>query len=102
MIGRGLSAIRSKLGQQNLLFYALKSHFFKEDMMGGGAIFAAITKKDLHGVEFVQVSDRAAEMFAEHVRPIDLQIENLQQAIDGLTQARDLLLPRLMNGEVSV
>ncbi|KAF5409929.1 MAG: restriction endonuclease subunit S [Euryarchaeota archaeon] len=102
VIGRGLSAIRSKLCQQNLLFYALKSHFFKEDMMGGGAIFAAITKKDLHGVELMQAPDRIADMFMEHVRPIDLQIENLQQIIDDLTQARDLLLPRLMNGEVAV
>ena len=102
VIGRGLSAIRSKLCQQNLLFYALKSHFFKEDMMGGGAIFAAITKKDLHSVELIHAPDRIAEMFMEHVRPIDLQIENLQQTINDLIQARDLLLPRLMNGEVAV
>jgi type I restriction enzyme S subunit len=102
VIGRGLSAIRSKLGQQNLLFYALKSHFFKEDMMGGGAIFAAITKKDLHGVNLLQAPDRIAEMFMEHVRPIDLQVENLQRTIDNLTKARDLLLPRLMNGEIAV
>ncbi|MCH8876195.1 MAG: restriction endonuclease subunit S [Chloroflexi bacterium] len=102
VIGRGLAAIRSKLDQQNLLFYALKSHFFKEDLIGSGAIFAAITKKDLHGVELIQASDRIPEMFMEHVRPIDLQIENLHQTIDNLTQARDLLLPRLMNGEVAV
>jgi type I restriction enzyme S subunit len=102
VIGRGLSAIRSKLGQQNILFYVLKNHFFKEDMMGGGAIFAAITKKDLHGIELMQASDRIAEMFMKHVHPIDLQIENLQQTIDDLTQARNLLLPRLMNGEVAV
>lgn len=102
VIGRGLSAIRSKLDEQNLLFYALKSHFFKEDMMGGGAIFAAITKKDLHGVELVQAPGGIAEMFMEHMRPVDRQIRNLQQTIDNLTQARDLLLPRLMNGEVAV
>jgi len=102
VIGRGLAAIRSNCGQQNLLFYVMKSHFFKEDMMGGGAIFAAITKKDLHGVELMAPSDRVAEMFMEHVRPIDSQIANLQQAIDDLHQARDLLLPRLMNGEVAV
>ena len=102
VIGRGLAAIQSNRGQQNLLFYALKSHFFKEDMMGGGAIFAAITKKDLHGVQLLQASDRIAEMFMEHVRPIDLQIANLQLANDGLSQARELLLPRLMKGEISV
>jgi type I restriction enzyme S subunit len=71
-------------------------------MIGGGAIFAAITKKDLHGVELMQAPDRIAEMFMEHVRPIDIQIENLQQTIDDLIQARNLLLPRLMNGEVTV
>jgi type I restriction enzyme S subunit len=102
IIGRGLAAIRSNRNQQNLLFYALKSHFFKEDMMGGGAIFAAITKKDLHGVTLVQPADQIAEMFMEHVRPIDLQIANLQQTIEGLEKARDLLLPRLMNGEIEV
>lgn len=102
VIGRGLAAIRSKLGQQNLLFYALKSHFFKEDMIGGGAIFAAITKKDLHDVELLQTSDSVAEMFMVHVRPIDTQIENLHRIVENLKRARDLLLPRLMNGVIPV
>ena len=99
VIGRGLAAIRSNQNQQNLLFYALKSHFFKEDMIGGGAIFAAITKKDLHGVELIKPPQRISEMFMEHVRPIDIQIEVLHRTIGRLTQVRDLLLPRLMNGE---
>ena len=102
VIGRGLSAIRSIRDQQNYLFYALKSHFFKEDMIGGGAIFAAITKKDLYGVELMQPTGRIAVMFTGHVLPIDLQIANLQQTIDRLAKARDLLLPKLMNGEVAV
>ena len=102
VIGRGLAAIRSNRDQQNFLFYALKNHFFKEDMIGGGAIFAAITKKDLHGVEFLQTLDRVAEMFMKHVVPIDLQIEKLHQSNEQLTKARDLLLPKLMNGEITI
>ncbi|MFZ2358080.1 MAG: restriction endonuclease subunit S [Anaerolineae bacterium] len=102
VIGRGLAAIRSNCDQQNFLFYALKSHFFKDDMMGTGAIFAAITKNDLHGVQLMHPPLRLIEMFTEHAQPIDRQIENLQQTIDGLVKARDLLLPRLMNGEISV
>ena len=102
VIGRGLAAIRSNRNQQNLLFYALKSHFFKDDIMGGGTIFASVTKKELYEVELMQPTDRVAKMFIEYVRPIDLQIENLQQTIDSLTKARDLLLPRLMNGEIAV
>ena len=102
VIGRGLAAIRSNRGQQNFLFYALKSHFFKDDLIGSGAIYAAITKKDLHEVELIQPSDLIARIFVERTTPIDCHIANLQRTIDKLTQARDLLLPRLMNGEVAV
>jgi type I restriction enzyme S subunit len=102
VIGRGLSAIRSKSNQQNLLFYALRNHFFREDMIGTGVIFAAITKKDLYQVRLLQPPDLVAGMFMEHVCPIDSQIENLHRATEALVQARDLLLPRLMSGEVVV
>jgi len=102
VIGRGLAAIRSTKNQQNFLFYALKNHFFKEDMMGGGAIFAAITKKDLHEVKLLQPPDRLVEMFLDHVSPIDQQIENLHRLSIRLGEARNILLPRLMNGEIAV
>jgi len=101
VIGRGLAAIRSTKDQQNFLFYALKNHFFKEDMMGGGVIFAAITKKDLHNVELLVPREWLVEMFLENVRPIDRQIELRHRACANLTNVRDLLLPRLMNGEVT-
>ena len=71
VIGRGLAAVRSIRGQQNFLYYQLKSFFFKEDMMGVGAIFAAITKKDLYGVESVPslLASRTTELFLDHVDP---------------------------------
>lgn len=70
--------------------------------MGGGAIFAAITKKDLHGVELLQPTDALIEMFQEHVVLIDRQIETLHTMTEKLIAARDLLLPRLMNGEIAI
>jgi type I restriction enzyme S subunit len=102
VIGRGLAAIRSVRNQQNFLFYALKSYFFKEDMMGSGAIFAAITKNDLVNVELLQPPNRLIEMVSDHVRPIDRQLESLNKASNKMKEARDLLLPRLMNGEIAV
>ena len=70
--------------------------------MGSGAIFAAMTQKDLHGVGLLQVYDRIADIFMEQVIPIVLQIEKLYQSNEQLIQARDLLLTRLMSGEVAV
>jgi type I restriction enzyme S subunit len=102
VIGRGLAAIHSKRKHQSFLFYQLKNHFFKEDMIGGGAIFAAITKKDLHGVELFMPPDTLIGFFENQACPIDSQIESLHKGIILLTKARDLLLPRLMNGEIAV
>ena len=42
------------------------------------------------------------DKFAEKVGPIFNLIDSLQQKNDKLAQARDLLLPRLMSGEIEV
>ncbi len=102
VIGRGIAAIRSNRNQQSLLFYTLKNHFHKEDMMGSGTIFTAVTKKEIHGVELMLAPNRIANMFAKYVRPIDYQIANLQLTIEKLTTARDFILPRLLNGKIPV
>lgn len=102
VIGRGLAALRSRTNQQNLLFYSLKSHFFKDDLIGSGTIFNSITTKDLYEVQLLQVPEPYAQEFTKHASAIDSQIENLTKKNVLLTKARDLLLPRLMNGEVKV
>lgn len=43
-----------------------------------------------------------ASAFDEHVAPIFRQVRVLDQQNQGLAEARDLLLPRLMNGELAV
>lgn len=102
VIGRGIAAIRSLSSHQNFLFYTLKTQFFKEDMMGAGTIFAAITKKDLRNVELVYPTARILNLFAAHVGPMDQQIETLHRSNELLQQARDTLLPRLMSGRIAV
>lgn len=102
VIGRGIAAIRSLSSHQNFLFYTLKTQFFKEDMMGAGTIFAAITKKDMRNVELAYPTARILNLFAAHVGPIDQQIETLHRSNELLQHARDALLPRLMSGRIAV
>ncbi len=102
VLGRGLSAIHSIDGFQSFLFYALKSYFFKEDMIGGGAIYASVTKKDLENQELLMPSESLLKEFNDFGSDIDKQIYNLHQMNVNLTKARDLLLPKLMNGEIAV
>lgn len=101
-IGRGLSAMRSRAGHQSLLFYQLDALFVEEDMIGGGAIFASVGKKELFGQLILQPSTSIATTFNRLAADLDAQIENLDLQNQELAQARDLLLPKLMSGQLDV
>jgi type I restriction enzyme, S subunit len=101
-IGRGLSAMRSKANLQSLLFYQLKALFVKEDIIGGGAIFASVGKKELFSQELLQPDTATALEFNRIVDEIDGQIETLVMQSRTLAKARDLLLPKLMSGQLDV
>lgn len=102
IIGRGLSALRSKSNNQSFLYYQLKNHFFQEDIIGGGTIFASTTRQQLEGQEFLQPENKMIELFEEYSKPIDEQVKNLFLQIQQSRKARDILLPRLMNGDIAV
>ena len=102
VLGRGLAAIRSRTEHQSFLLYALKNHFYAEDIIGTGAIYAATNKKELEGQIFLEPSALLLREFEDQANTIDLQIACLTNQSDNLVRARDLLLPRLMNGEIAV
>ena len=102
VLGRGLAAIRSRTEHQSFLFYALKNHFYAEDIIGTGAIYAATNKRELEGLIFLEPPALLLREFEDQANTIDLQIACLTSQNDNLAQARDLLLPRLMNGEIAV
>ncbi|MEK9685592.1 MAG: restriction endonuclease subunit S [Rhodospirillaceae bacterium] len=102
ILGRGLAAIRSKKDRQSFLFYQLKSHFFKEDMIGGGAIYASVTKSDLENQEILVPTNLLIEEFDEFSSNVDKQIKTIHLANKRLIEARDILLPKLMSGEIAV
>ena len=102
VLGRGLAALNSKFGSNSFLFYALKSFFFKEDIIGTGSIYAATTKGQLEKIEIADPPREQIERFENLVSPIDQQIISLWKINQKLTEARDLLLPRLMDGRIAV
>ena len=102
VIGRGLAAINHREGLQSFLFYMLKNRFYKDDLIGNGAIYASITKAALHSQEFLIPCDNLANEFNNVAKSIDQQITNADRQIILLKQARDKLLPKLMNGDIEV
>ena len=102
VLGRGLASLRSRTGHQSFLFYALKSHFYAEDIIGTGAIYAATNKKELEGQILLKPPPSLLWQFEDQARAIDSQIACLTSQNGKLAEARDLLLPRLMNAEIPV
>ena len=102
VIGRGLSAIRSKNGNQTFLLQQLKDRFQEEDTMGSGAIFNAIRKTDLLGIPLLTPTESVIDKFEEIVNLIFAELANLTLKNANLRQTRDLLLPKLISGEIDV
>ena len=102
VIGRGLAAISHRSGMQSYLFYLLKERFFKDNIIGNGAIFASISKDELLGQKFIVPVDDLVKRFNTVVSDIDGKIAGLENQIMLLTEDRDRLLPKLMSGEIEV
>lgn len=101
-IGRGPSAIRHNGGHQAFLWEQLRNHFTKDDMMGNGAIFAAVTKDDMQRVEILCPPASLVESAEKHFVPLHGEIGNLTRQIQNLRRRRDLLLSRLLSGQVNL
>ena len=102
VIGRGLAAINHKMGCQSYLYYLLKEKFFKDNIIGNGAIFASISKDELYNQVFVIPSDEMVMRYDAIANKIDQNIQYVDSQIRLLTEARDRLLPKLMSGEIAV
>ncbi|SFQ15582.1 restriction endonuclease subunit S [Parafilimonas terrae] len=101
-IGRGLCAFRSKNGFQNYFYHQLKEFFFAEDVIGNGAIFNAVTKVELMKVKLKTPSKKIQKAFEIEAQQMYNLILNLTKQNTKLREARDILLPKLMNGQIEV
>ncbi len=67
-----------------------------------GATIKHLPREKLITVAIVIPPKRLVREFANHVAPVEAQIGTLETANRRAAEARDLLLPRLMNGEIAV
>ncbi|HQQ67096.1 MAG TPA: restriction endonuclease subunit S [Thermotogota bacterium] len=102
-IGRGLAAVRSIRDRRSFTFYSMLT--LKQQLNtynAEGTVFGSINTKDFANLRILIPSDKLIDRFEETIRPLDNQIESNYSECVNLQSIRDLLLPRLMSGEVSV
>ena len=102
-IGRGLSAINSKIGSITYIYYVI--HYLKvrfDSLNTAGTTFGSITKDELFNLPVVIPSSDVIERFEAICKPIFEKQMEVGFEIESLTKQRDELLPLLMNGQVSL
>jgi type I restriction enzyme S subunit len=102
ILGRGLASINHKKGWNSFVLYQLQNIFFEDNLMGGGAIFSSVTKKDVEGIKLIHATDQINKAFNDIATSLDDSIKNLTKQNQLLKEARDILLPRLMSGMIDV
>ena len=102
-IGRGLSALSSKMGSMTHLYYLMNDFRLKfEGMNSAGTTFGSITKDELFSLPVIIPTKSVITEFEQVCEPIFDKQMIIGEEINALTKQRDELLPLLMNGQASV
>lgn len=67
-----------------------------------GSTFLEIAKREFRNMKIAVPSESLLKNFSKIIEPIVNKIRMVKKEIVGLTQSRDRLLPKLMNGEIEV
>lgn len=84
------------------LYFWIKSNIPLIESLASGATFKEITKRAFRQIEFLIPSHDVGHAFADVVEPMLSLIANLIRQNANLRATRDLLLPKLVSGEVDV
>ena len=102
-IGRGLSALSSKIGSMTHLYYLMNDFRLKfKGMNSAGTTFGSITKDELFSLPVIIPTKSVISEFEQVCEPIFDKQMIIGEEINALTKQRDDLLPLLMNGQASV
>ena len=84
------------------LFHWLTENVPTFQRMASGATFKEISRGVFKTIEFLQPLDEIVGRFETTAAPIAEQVLALQRQVQNLRSTRDLLLPRLLSGQINV
>ena len=107
MLGDEMCANQSVVGvysntNQEFVFYLLKDKIKRLIQNASGGAQQHINKDIVNEMEFILPTNNILNNFTNILKPINLEIFNLLHKNRVLKQTRDILLPRLISGEINV
>ncbi|HPH38013.1 MAG TPA: restriction endonuclease subunit S [Sediminibacterium sp.] len=104
-LGRGVAAFRYRHKPEFYSYTYYKMRSLAEQIKqfeDCGTVFGSIGKDDFKKLECIIPPNELILRFQENVKPIDDKIKSNTKQVSTLTQLRDTLLPKLMNGQVRI
>jgi len=102
-IGRGVAALESRYGTPSVLFHELVGlPDVWKPYESEGTVFGAITRAQMESLAIKSLEHSAAQRLEAAIRPLDKIVEAVFIANQTLSKLRDVLLPRLMSGDIRV
>jgi type I restriction enzyme S subunit len=104
IVSTGFAVITPKGAPSTFIYFATTTDAFVGylDNHARGAAYPAVVAADFERAEILVPPKPLLELFDEFTEPTFSQMFNLRQQNQKLRAARDLLLPRLMSGEIAV
>mgnify|MGYP000890136501 CR=1 FL=1 len=104
-IGRGVAALRYKFDNSfyTYTYYKIKSLMDEiKQFNETGTVFGSISKSDFENIEIIIPDKISILKFQDIIKPLDDKIITNSIQIRTLAALRDILLPKLMSGEIRV
>lgn len=101
----GFAVLRPRTAQFRELVYLAATSSLNIDRLShlaDGAAYPAVRPEIVHVTEMVRASDEIVEAFHRTTAPLIDKIEANKREVRTLAAARDLLLPKLISGEIHV
>ena len=99
--GRGVAALRHHSGSRSFTYYsawAIQRELRQYEHTG--TVFGAINKRQFEALSVLEPAPEIISGFESHIGPLDECIRKNVYENRSLAEARDLLLPKLISGEV--
>ena len=97
-----ITCVPSKRLPSNYIYFWLHSNVDLFLILAGGATFKELRKSTFRELPILVPDQQQMDQFEEHVGPTMALIKNLLRQNQVLVEARNLLLPRLVAGELDV
>lgn len=102
-IGRGLAALQHKSKSLSFGLYQIQSIKPELDLFNGeGTVFGSINQANLKNIQIINPEEKFIQLFEKNLSSCDSKIMNNEIENNSLKEIRDLLLPRLLSGEIKL